>query len=330
MKEFFGLLKKGNKSAIIAAVVNAVIGCAKGVAFILTANVAMFAEMLHSFGDAANQLFVFVGSALSKKKPTDRFPNGFGRLVNLVLLGAVIVVAIMSYEAIKEGLHSIFHPTQTEGFIINIAVLSIGVLLESVVLWKAMNEVIRETGGTQKGLAVIPASFKNLSKAKPATKLVVLEDSVATSGGLLALLAVVISHYTSFHQAEGIASILIGGMMFFVVGKVFLDNAAGVIGEADEEMEIEIGNLVLTDANIKDVREVVVIKEGEDLHVDMELEVLPQMTILRANEIKDEIEQKILDKFPSVKDVDIQMDIDDGKSTWEVEVSKNNNQNNEQ
>ncbi len=44
----------------------------------------MFAEMMHSIGDALNQLFVFIGSGLSKKAPTERFPFGFGRLVNLV------------------------------------------------------------------------------------------------------------------------------------------------------------------------------------------------------------------------------------------------------
>ena len=70
----------------------------------------MFAEMMHSIGDAANQFFVFIGSALSKKAPTPRFPNGFGRLVNLVCLGAVLLVAILSYETIKEGWHHIQHP----------------------------------------------------------------------------------------------------------------------------------------------------------------------------------------------------------------------------
>ena len=45
----------------------------------------MFAEMMHSLGDAANQFFVFIGSALSKKAPTPKFPNGFGRVVNLSL-----------------------------------------------------------------------------------------------------------------------------------------------------------------------------------------------------------------------------------------------------
>lgn len=42
--------------------------------------------------------------ALSKKMPTERFPNGFGRLVNLVLLGEVLIVGIISYETLKEGI----------------------------------------------------------------------------------------------------------------------------------------------------------------------------------------------------------------------------------
>ena len=37
-----------------------------------------------------------------------------------------------------------------------------------------------------------------------------MEDTVATLGGLLAVIAVTISHFTPFHQAEGIASVLIG------------------------------------------------------------------------------------------------------------------------
>ena len=67
MGEILKLLKEGNKSSLLAAVVNTVIAILKGIAFFLTGNVAMFAETLHSIGDAANQFFVFIGSALIKK-----------------------------------------------------------------------------------------------------------------------------------------------------------------------------------------------------------------------------------------------------------------------
>ena len=124
-------------------------------AYFFTGNVAMFAETMHSMGDAANQFFVFIGSALSKKVPTDRFPNGFGRLVNLVLLGAVLIVGIMSYETIKEGYHHILHPTESKGAFINLSVLASGGILETYVLYKAMKEVLHETHIDAKGFNIV-------------------------------------------------------------------------------------------------------------------------------------------------------------------------------
>jgi cation diffusion facilitator family transporter len=315
MGELFTLLRKGNKSALIAAIVNTIISIAKGVAYMFTGNVAMFAETMHSLGDAANQFFVFIGSALSKKSPTDRFPNGFGRLVNLVLLGAVLIVGIMAFETIQEGYHHILHPVQSEGFLINIGVLAFALILEVYVLYKAMKEVMHEVGEEVNGLSVIVRSFTHLGRAKPATKLVFMEDLVATGGGLLAILAVLISHFTGILWVEGVASILIGVMMFFVVGRVFLDNAAGVLGRADEEMEEKIGQLVMSDPDVKDIQDLAVIKEGEDLHVELEIEIDPSLTIAAADDIKDRLQEKIMAE-KGVVDVTIEFDEEDGVRTW--------------
>ena len=325
MKELFSLLKKGNKSALIAAVINTVISVIKGVAYIFTGNVAMFAETMHSLGDAANQFFVFIGSSLSKKAPTKRFPNGFGRLVNLVLLGAILIVGVMSYETIKEGLHHIANPQESKGFLIILTVLVIGVILESFVLFKAMKEVIHETGSKASGLSILPNSFSNLNKAKPATKLVFMEDFVATLGGLVAIVAVVISHFTSFHAAEGYASILIGVMMLFVVFHVFMDNAAGVLGESDEEMEEVVAHMVMADEAIKDIRRISVIKEGEGFHVEVEAEVDEKLTVAVANDIKDRISNKIME-LNGVTDVSIEFDGDDGVPAWNIENNSKDKQ----
>lgn len=315
MGELFQLLKKGNKSAFIAAIVNTIISIAKGVAYAFTGNVAMFAETMHSLGDAANQLFVFIGSALSKKSPTDRFPNGFGRLVNLVLLGAVLIVGIMAFETIREGYHHILHPAESEGFLINISVLTFAFVLEVYVLYKAMKEVMHEVGEEAGGISVVYKSFAHLGRAKPATKLVFLEDLVATSGGLLAIIAVAIAHFFHIHWIEGAASILIGLMMFFVVGRVFLDNAAGVIGRADEEMEEKIGIMVMQDPDVKDIQDITVIKEGEDLHVELEIEVDPKLTVAAADDIKDRLQEKIMAE-KGVVDVTIEFDEEDEIMSW--------------
>ncbi|TWD97566.1 cation diffusion facilitator family transporter [Neobacillus bataviensis] len=316
MGELFHLLKRGNKSAFLAAIINTIIAIIKGVAFLFTGNVAMFAETMHSLGDAANQFFVFVGSALSKKAPTEKYPNGFGRLVNLVLLGAVLIVGIMAFETIKEGYHHIIHPTESSGFLINILVLALATLLETFVLFKAMKEILHDLEIEEKGLNVFTMAFANLGRAKPATKLVFMEDMVATLGGLLAIIAVVIAHFTPLHQSEGVASVLIGVMMLFVVGKVFLDNAAGVIGQADEEMENKIGVLVMEDPDVKDIQDITVIKEGEDLHVELEIEIDPQLTVAAADDIKDRIHEKIMAE-KGVVDVTIEIDEADDIMTWQ-------------
>lgn len=245
MGEFFTLLKDGNKPSLLAAFVNLFLGIIKGVAFFFTGNVAMFAEMMHSFGDSANQFFVFVGSALSKKAPTSRFPNGFGRVVNLVCLGAVLIVAILSYETIKEGWHHFMHPaTESTGMWIALSVLALGIILEAIVLHKAAKEVLHEVGIDNAGLASIPKSAQYLNRAKPATKLVWMEDLVATSGNILAFVAIVIANATGYFALEGIVSMIIGLMMFYVVARVFLDNARGAIGETDELMVNHIAHLV--------------------------------------------------------------------------------------
>lgn len=316
MKDLFSLLKRGNRSALAAATVNAVISIIKGIAFFFTGNVAMFAETMHSLGDTANQFFVFIGSALSKKAPTKRFPNGFGRLVNLVLLGAVLIVGIMAYETIVEGYHHILHPAESTGFLISVGVLAISVILESFVLFKAMKETLHDVGVEAKGLGIIHQSIRHVGKAKPATKLVFLEDSVATGGGLLALMAVIISHYTPYHHAEGLASIIIGILMFFVVGKTFLDNAAGVLGEADEFMQNKIGALVLEDPEVKDLPEITVLKEGDEFHVELMVEVDPSISVAQADDIKDRLEEKIL-KEKGVADVIVEFDEDDHVTSWD-------------
>ena len=323
MTQSKSLLKNGNKSSLIAAIVNTVISIIKGVAYFYTGNVAMFAETMHSLGDAANQFFVFIGSALSKKMPTDRYPNGFGRLVNLVLLGAVIIVGIMSYETIKEGYHHILHPTESTGITINLSVLGLAVILETYVLYKAMKEVLHETQTEAKGFAILTKSIGVLKRAKPATKLVFMEDLVATLGGIIAIIGILLSYFGGLHAAEGFASILIGLMMFYVVGKVFLDNAKGALGEADDELEETIAQYIFTNSEIKDIQTLFAIKEGEDFHIEMKLEIDPSLTVAQANEIKDRIENRILE-IKGVTDVIIEFDEDDGIQTWDKNLTLNN------
>ena len=320
MNELFALLKKGNKPALWASIINATIALIKGIAYFITGNVAMFAETMHSIGDMANQFFVFIGSALSNKAPTDRFPNGFARLVNLVLLGAVIIVGILAYETIKEGIHHILHPPGAGSWLwLNLTVLGVAAILESFVLFKAMKEVVADIGEEEvKGWGIVKVSMANIGNAKPATKLVFLEDMVATAGAVIAMISILIATYTPFRTAEGYASVVIGLMLFYVVARIFLDNAAGVLGVADEEMEEKIGQFVFEDPHVRDIKKLMVVKEGEELHVELKIEFDPNMSIGKVDGVLDGIEKKILSQR-GVTEVIIESDKDDHTRNWDPE-----------
>lgn len=316
MSQIILLLKGGNKPSLVAALVNTFLGIIKGAAFFFTGNVAMFAEMMHSFGDAANQFFVYIGSALSKKAPTPQFPNGYGRVVNLVCLGAVLIVAILSYETIKEGWHHFMHPAnESSGMYIALGVLAIGTILEAFVLHKAAKEVLHEAGVEHSGLMAIPISTKYLKRAKPATKLVWMEDLVATSGNVLAFSAIIIAYFTGFYRIEGLVSMIIGLMMFYVVGRVFLDNARGAIGETDEEMMIHIGQLVMEDPHVKDIARLEVIKEGEFLHVELIAETNPELSLAYLDDVRDHLTELLMSQ-KGVTKVTLAFDEDDKVTHW--------------
>ena len=329
MSRFFNLLKKGSMSSLSAAIVNFILGFLKLFAFIFTGNIAMFAEMMHSFGDAANQLFVFLGSAFSKRSPNEKFPLGYGRLINLVCLIAVIIVGILSYETVKEGFHHIIHPNDTDGpllfFWINIGVLVIGIVLEGTVLRKAGKKILEEAGESSKGLLTpFTKSYLNISKAKPATKLVFMEDTVAAGGGIIAVLSIIIARLTGLGMLEGIASVIIGIMMFIIVGIIFVENAQGVLGIADHESEIHASRIILDEKAVSDIKRLAVIKEGEALHIEALLELNKNFTLKELSDIRKRIILKLLD-LSHVEDVNIEFIEDDGQQDWRSDTGPSAN-----
>lgn len=329
MSRFFNLLKKGSMSSLSAAIVNFILGFLKLFAFIFTGNIAMFAEMMHSFGDAANQLFVFLGSAFSKRSPNEKFPLGYGRLINLVCLIAVIIVGILSYETVKEGFHHIIHPNDTDGpllfFWINIGVLVIGIVLEGTVLRKAGKKILEEAGESSKGLLTpFTKSYLNISKAKPATKLVFMEDTVAAGGGIIAVLSIIIARLTGLGMLEGIASVIIGIIMFIIVGIIFVENAQGVLGIADHESEIHASRIILDEKAVSDIKRLAVIKEGEALHIEALLELNKDFTLKELSDIRKRIILKLLD-LSHVEDVNIEFIEDDGQQDWRSDTGPSAN-----
>ncbi|MFH5187267.1 cation diffusion facilitator family transporter [Paenibacillus sp. TAB 01] len=316
MSSLLELLKKGNTSSLTAALGNTGIAILKAVAASMSGSGPMFASAMHSVADAINQGFVFVGSVLAERKPSTKFPVGFGRVINIFCMIAVIVVSIMAYETIKEGFHLLTHPAHASHFWINFAVLLIAIAVDGVVWVKAMKEIVHETRVEAKGLAVFAASFKHVGRAAPPTRLVFYEDLVATLGSALALIAVLVSTFTSVQVLDGIATILIGCLMIGVVFKVGYDNMVGLIGvAAPKVIEDKIAQVILSDPHVTDINKMRIIQEGRFYHVEGYIELTKGLSLADADDIKFRVRDRLLND-PDISDVILGIIEDNGIQDW--------------
>ncbi|MCY9760811.1 cation diffusion facilitator family transporter [Paenibacillus alvei] len=316
------LIKKGNKSSAIAMIGNAFIAAAKGVGAATSGSGAMFASSMHSLADSVNQGFVFVGSVLSEKKPTRQFPTGFGRVINIFCMVAVIVVTIMAYETVREGWHLIQHPAQTSSsaFWINIAALIFNLAVDGAILLKAMKEITKEARVETRGLGFIPASFKHVGRSAPPTRLVFYEDLVAVSGALLAMIAVVITSMTAFKALDGVVTILIGFLMVGVAFRVGYDNMVGLIGvAAPRDVAEKVALIILSDQDVTDINDLRITQEGRYYHVDAMIETRKGLSLADADDIIFRVQDKLI-ADPDITDVVIGIIEDNGVRDWTPEA----------
>lgn len=317
----FELLKKGNIASLLAALGNLVIATMKFIVAYVSGNGTMFATAMHSLADTVNQGFVYGGSVLSEMKPTKRFPTGFGRIINIACMIAVIVVTIMAYETVKTGYQLILNPKQSSDFILNLAVLLFSFSVDGYILWKTMRAIMIEAN-VEKRTNLFIDSFKYAKRATPATKLVFYEDLVATLGALLAIIGIVIAQFFGVLKADGIISILIGLLMLLVAFRVGYDNMLGLIGvAAPAEVEKIIAEKILADSCVVDIYDMRVVQEGRAYHVDVTVELKKGLTLNVADDLKFRLTSELL-QDAYITDVVVGIIEDNNEQTWRRDKEK--------
>jgi cation diffusion facilitator family transporter len=316
MSSFREIIKKGNTSSFYAALGNLFLVILKGIAAFLSGSGAMFAEAMHTGADTVNQIFVFIGSILAERKPTPRFPTGFGRLINLFCMGAVIIVTIMAYETVLEGIHLIQNPTSVQTIGFTIFSLSASMAIDGYVLLKAIREIMRETRAEGTGLKLIMDALANVRRASPATRLVFYEDLVATFGAVLAIIAILITHFTPIKALDGFAAIIIGFLMGGAAFRVGYDNMVGLIGvSAPRDVEDKVSQIILEDPDVTDINKMRILQEGRFYHVESYIELRQGLSLAKAGDIKSRIRDQLL-AYEDVTDVTLGIIEDNGVEDW--------------
>jgi cation diffusion facilitator family transporter len=287
-------------AAIIAAIVgNLLIAVTKFTAAFFTGSSAMLSEGIHSVVDTGNGLLMLVGIRKSQKPPDEEHPFGHAReLYFWSLVVAFSVFAVGGGVSIYEGITHVLHPTPIENVAWSYGVLGASFVFEGITWifgWQAFAK-------TRRGRSVFDAIRRSKD---PTSFTVLLEDSAALAGLVVAFVGVFLGHEFGMPYFDGIASIVIGVILCLVALLLGNESKSLLIGEAADRTTIQaITEIAESDPHVKSVSKLLTIYIGpNDVAVTLELKFNDKISAVQLRHSVRNIELAIREKFPKIKRV---------------------------
>ena len=205
-----------SKTVFLAFSVNFFIAGVKTVIAVITSSSAMFSEAVHSYVDSGNQFILWFGIKQSKKPNKLIYPLGRGKEEYFwTLVVAVLIFTIGGLVSLEHGIEALSHPKELKNLFISIVVLSMSIVLELYVLYKAVKEL------RSKSKTDTTSIFKLLKESTDGPLIaIVVEDFAATLGLGIALVGSILANVTSNPVYDAASSILIG--ILLMVSGLFL------------------------------------------------------------------------------------------------------------
>jgi cation diffusion facilitator family transporter len=190
----------------------------KAVAAVITGSSAMLAESAHSLADSINQVLLYVGIRRGSRTRDALHPFGHGKEVYFwAFLVSIGIFAGGAAFSIYEGIHRLADPVEAAGSSLwAYIVLSGSIVFESgsfLVALRAFRRSSSREGGMWRGIR---------ESRDPALFTVVLEDSAALVGLVVALAGVALADLTGLAFFDAAASVVIGvllGVVAFVLAR---------------------------------------------------------------------------------------------------------------
>jgi cation diffusion facilitator family transporter len=293
------------RAVIAALAANLGIAIAKFAAFLVTGSASMLAESVHSIADTGNEVLLLIGAGRSRRARTTEHPFGYGReRYFYAFVVAVMLFTVGAVFSIYDGVHKIVSGGELTSPYVAYAVLGLSMILESFSLRTAIHEA-NEVRGDRSW-----RQFVHLTKL-PELPVVLLEDTAALIGLVLAFLGVLLSQLTGNDKWDGVGSVAVGvllGCAAFIVG---YETKSLLIGEsATEEMSARI--VAALEAGPEPFR-VIHLRTShigpEALLVAAKIGVPPEMTAAQLAAAIDVVERRVRTAEPIAETIYLEPDI---------------------
>ncbi|MFD3746158.1 cation diffusion facilitator family transporter [Nocardia sp. NPDC058633] len=296
----------GGKKAIVAALVaNAGIAVAKFIGAFITGSASMMAEGVHSVADTSNQGLLLFGQRAAAKDADELHQFGYGRnryFYSFVV--ALVLFTLGSVYAVYEGIHKIQHPEQLSQPIVAVVILVIAIGLETYSFLTAVRE-----SRPLKGNASWWRFIRN--SRSPELPVVLLEDTGALVGLVLALGAVGLTMVTDNPIYDGIGTLAIGVLLGIIAIVLIVEMKSLLIGEgATPEQGRAIHDNLVDGAEITSVIHIKTQYIGpEEMLVAAKVAIAPNLDIASIAGAIDAAEARIRAAVPTARLIYLEPDL---------------------
>ena len=278
-------MNSGQRVAILGMAVSGALAILKIGTGLAGHSTAVVADGCESASDVFASGFVLLGLTLAAKPADKEHPYGHGRietltglLIGLILTAGGVLISVASFEHLGQP------RSPLEGFVI----------------WPLIISAVAKAG---------LASFKFRYGHKLRSAALTADawnDTMDIASALAALVAVglTLSNPAHFLNADRYGGIVVGLIVIFTGVRVSRDTALQLIDTMPDPGRMdEIRAAAATVLGVRGVEKCFARKTGLRYHVDLHLEVDPDMTVRRSHEIAHNVQIRIKETLDWVADV---------------------------
>ncbi len=269
---FFGLLA----TALIQAVI-----------VVLSGSVALLADTIHNFGDAATAIPLWIAFMLARRIPSKRFTYGYGRVEDLAGVAIVLTILFSAIVAGYESIYRFYHP-QT--------VMYLWAVIVASVIGFFGNEAV--------------AQFRIKIGKEIGSAALIADGHHARVDGLTswAVLFGAVGVWLGYPLADPIVGLLITAAIFRIVWETGRSIFTRLLDGVDPEVIDEIKHAVNHIQGVSAVAEVRVRWLGHRLHAELNIAVNQGLSVEKGHEIAKEVRHKLLHHLRYLSNATIHID----------------------
>ncbi len=267
-RQRYGTLEGG-----ASIVVNLVVFVVKLVPGLLIGSISLVADAFHSLGDVLSSAVVIWGFRVAAKPPDREHPFGHGRFESIASLLVAVLLLLTAWEFGKASVARLLDPHQVHASPVLLAILTLTLVLKE---W--LSRFSLRLGRAIDSPALIGDFWHHRS------------DVIATAVVIAALVAARFGWW----WVDGAGGVVVSLFIAWASLTMLRESVNPLIGEAPSPSVLQaVREEACAVAEVEEVHDVIVHYYGELLVTSLHIEVPAEISLVRAHEVAEEVEDRV-------------------------------------